>query len=368
MIRLGHRTKALIARLQPGDIALIHHSDLDEVAADALRRARVQAVINGGKSITGRYPNLGPSLLLAAGVPLMDVAQETFRALRDGDAVRVDDEGRVFCNDRFVGRGRWLTAADIERQMEKARANLPTVVEDFIDNTLVYASREKHFVVRPFPLPRLSVSMKGRHVLVVVRGHRHREDLAALRSYIADVNPVLIGVDGGADAIVDAGWRPHIIVGDMDSVSDNTLPMADDIIVHAYADGQAPGLTRTKNLGLSPKTVAAPGTSEDVAMLLAYEAGAQLIVAVGTHSNLIDFLEKGRPGMASTFLVRLKVGNRLIDARGVSKLYRATPRLRYPLQITLAAMVPTLIVIALGGPVGRLLRLAWLQLRVLFGW
>lgn len=367
-VRSGHRTKALISRLQPGDIAFINHPDLDEVAADSLRLARVRSVINAAPSITGRYPNLGPSLLLAAAVPLLDVSPTLAEVLLDGDVVRVDEHGRLYKEDQLIGNGTWLTDAEVERRLERARANLPTEVDRFIDNTLAYARREKRFVVEPFPLPPLTVSMNGRHALVVVRGHRHRADLATLAPFIADMNPVLIGVDGGADALREAGYRPHVVVGDMDSVSDESLRDADDVIVHGYEDGEAPGLTRTETLGLAAHVVAAPGTSEDVAMLLAYEAGAELIVAVGAHSNLIDFLEKGRPGMASTFLVRIKVGARLIDARGVSQLYRAKPRLQYPFQIALAAMVPVLVVIALGSPLRHLLQLAWLQLRVLTGW
>lgn len=309
---------------------------------------------------------MGPSLLLAAAVPLLDAPDAL--ALRDGDAVRIDEVGRIFRDDDAIGTGTWLSEAVVEQRLERARANLPTEVERFIDNTLAHARREKSFVIESLPLPPLTVAMQGRHALVVVRGHRHRADLAALDSFIADMDPVLIGVDGGADALQEAGHRPHIVVGDMDSVSDGALRAADDIIVHAYADGEAPGLARVNGLGLPAHVIAAPGTSEDVAMLLAYEAGAELIVAVGAHSNLIDFLEKGRPGMASTFLVRIKVGSHLIDARGVSQLYRAKPRLQYPLQIALAAMVPVLIVITLGSSLRHLLRLAWLQLRVLAGW
>lgn len=367
-VRQGVRTKELVNRLQPGDIALIHHPDLDEVAADGLRRSKARAVLNGATSITGRYPNLGPALLLAAGVPLFDIVLSTARPLRDGDRICVDGAGRILKDRQVIGIGRRLDESTVEQLLGRARSNLPDEVERFIDNTLAHAEREKQFVVETMPVPPLVHDMSGRYVLVVVRGHRHREDLATLSSFIADKNPVFVGVDGGADALLEAGHKPHLIVGDMDSVSDEALAAADDIIVHAYVDGAAPGMQRISRLNLSAHVMPAPGTSEDLAMLLAYEAGAELIVAVGAHSNLIDFLEKGRLGMASTFLVRVKVGARLIDARGVSRLYRPKPRLRYPVQIAVAAMIPVLIVIMLGSPMRYLLRLAWLQLRVLAGW
>lgn len=366
-VRFGHRTKSLVPRLRPGEIAVIAHPDLDEVAADSLRRAKVRAVINTAPSITGRYPNLGPSLLLAAGVPLLDAPRWLRHTLRDGDQLAVDQRGRIFRNGTLLAIGLWLTQAVVAEKLQAARANLPAEVERFIDNTLQYAQREKRFILEPLPLPPLQTKLAGRHALVVVRGHNYRADLRALRSYVDELEPVLIGVDGGADALLEAGWRPQIIVGDMDSVSDAALRAADDVVVHGYTDGRAPGLARPRSLGISAHVIHAPGTSEDLAMLLAYEAGAELIVAVGSHSNYVDFLEKGRPGMASTFLVRLKIGARLVDARGVSQLYRARTRLVHPLQVALAAMVPASIVVALSTPLRQWLKLVWLQLRVWTG-
>lgn len=356
-----------MSRLRPGEIALIDHPDLDEVAADGLRRARVRAVINTSSSITGRYPNMGPSLLLAAGIPLLDGPGALRRLLADGQEVAIDRRGRIYTGGAPVATGVWLTEDAVARRLEAARRNLPAQAERFIENTLEHARREKRLVIDPLPLPPMKTPVRGRHALVVVRGHNYRADLAALRAYIDDVQPVLIGVDGGADALLEAGLRPHVVVGDMDSVSDAALRAAADVIVHGYPDGRAPGLLRTEAAGVAASVVRAPGTSEDLAMLIAYEAGADLIVAVGSHSNLVDFLEKGRPGMGSTFLVRLKIGTRLVDARGVSRLYRARPRPSQPVQIALAALVPAGIVVALGGTLKQWLKLAWLHLRLLAG-
>src|SRR5690606_8627789 len=248
--RLGPRTKALINRLQAGDIAVIDHPDLDEVAADGLRQARVRAVINLSPSITGRYPNLGPSLLAAAGIPLLDAPRELGQSLRDGDAITVDETGCIYRDGAALGAGTWLSGDVIRERLEVARSNLPAEVERFIDNTLEYARREKAFVTEPLPLPALKVSLQGRHALVVVRG------------------------------------QPDLVVADMASVSDAALLLAKDVIVHAYRDGRAPGLASVQALGLPAHVLAAPGTSEDLALLVAYEGGAELIVAVGTHSSL----------------------------------------------------------------------------------
>ena len=160
--------------------------------------------------------------------------------------------------------------------------------------------------------------------LIVVRGYHYREDLATLRPYIREYRPVLIGVDGGADALLEAGYRPDLIVGDMDSVSDDalTLRRRDRRARLPRRPGARPGAGRSE-LGSEAVVFPATGTSEDVAMLLADDKGAALIVAVGTHATLVEFLDKGRAGMASTFLTRLRVGSKLVDAKGVSRLYRS---------------------------------------------
>ena len=231
--------------------------------------------------------------------------------------------------------------------LEKAKENLGAELEKFAENTLTYVLKEKSILLDPTNLPDVGTLFEGRHALVVVRGESYREDLAIIRTYIGDVKPVLIGVDGGADALVELGLKPDIIIGDMDSVSDATLRCGAELIVHAYTNGKAPGLARVEELGLNAMVCAVPGTSEDLALLLAYEKGAEMIVAVGTHSHLIDFLDKGRKGMSSTFLVRLKVGNRLVDAKGVSKLYRIHPTGRHFAVLAIAALVVLITVIAL---------------------
>jgi uncharacterized membrane-anchored protein len=321
--RLDRRTKDLTKRLRPGDIAIIDHVDIDRVSADALVTSRVAAVVNAAQSTSGRYPNLGPEILLAGGVPLVDdVGTDVFSAVREGDVVRVDG-GLVYVEDRVVAKGVEQDDESITAAMAEARAGLHTQLEAFAANTMEYLLKERALLLDGVGVPDVRTDFAGRHVLVVVRGYDYREDLATLRPYIREYRPILVGVDGGADALVEAGYRPDVIVGDMDSVTDATLRCGAEVVVHAYADGRAPGLQRVQDLGVSGVVFPAAGTSEDVALLLADEKGASLIVAVGTHATLVEFLDKGRQGMASTFLTRLRVGGKLVDAKGVSRLYRS---------------------------------------------
>jgi uncharacterized membrane-anchored protein len=321
--RLDRRTKDLTKRLRPGDIAIIDHVDIDRVSADALVTCKVAAVINASKSISGRYPNLGPEILLAAGVPLLDdVGTDVFAAIREGDVVRID-EGTLYVDEHAVAKGVEQDAESITAAMAEARAGLHTQLEAFAANTMEYLLKERALLLDGVGVPAVRTDFTGRHALVVVRGYDYREDLATLRPYIREYRPILIGVDGGADALVEAGYTPDVIVGDMDSVTDATLRCGAEVVVHAYADGRAPGLQRVQDLGVDGVVFPAAGTSEDVALLLADEKGASLIVAVGTHATLVEFLDKGRQGMASTFLTRLRVGGKLVDAKGVSRLYRS---------------------------------------------
>lgn len=350
--RVDKKTKHLAQRLHKGEIAVIDHQDLDSTCARMLVDRKAGAVINASPCISGRYPNTGPGILLSAGIPIVDnVGTEIMTAVREGDVLHLRG-GAVLRNGERVADGVWLTEQEIARMTEEARSNLSSELEKFAQNTLQYIQDERFLLLDPVEVPDLKTQFARRHVLVVVRGEGFVEDLASIRSYIQDVKPVLIGVDGGADALLDAGLQPHIVVGDMDSVTDGALRCGAELVVHAYADGRAPGLARVRDLGLDAKVFPLQGTSEDMAMLLAYENGADLIVAVGTHSHLIDFLDKGRAGMASTFLTRLKIGPKLVDAKGVSKLHRRNPKVMDIAVLVLAAMAP-IAVLMLQSPVVR---------------
>jgi uncharacterized membrane-anchored protein len=345
-VRMDRRTKNLTKRLRPGDIALIDHLDLDRVSAEALVAADVAAVLNAAPSTSGRYPNLGPEILVRAGIPLLDgLGPEVFTRLCEGDRVRVE-ETRVYKAAVLVAEGTLQTVQSVAAAAEEARAGLSTQLEAFAANTMEYLRRERDLLLDGVGVPDIATDLDGAHALIVVRGYDHKEDLATLRPYIREHRPVLIGVDGGADALVDAGYWPDLIVGDMDSVSDEALRCGAELVVHAYRDGTAPGRQRLDSLGLPCVVFPATGTSEDVAMLLADSKGARLIVEVGGHATLVEFLDKGRSGMASTFLTRLRVGGKLVDAKGVSRLYRSRIRTWQLLLVVLAGLIVLAVAVA----------------------
>ena len=361
--RVDRRTKDLVGRLRPGDIAVIDHLDLDRVAAEGLVLAGPAAVVNAAASISGRYANVGPLLLAAAGIPLLDgVGAEVMEALVDGAEVRI--EGDRLASARWSGRGTRQDMLSLERLVEASRSSLSDELERFATNTLEYLRREHRLLLDDLPVPDLGFGLAGRHVLVVVRGHEHKDDLAALRRYIDEMHPVLVGVDGGADALLEMGRTPDVIIGDMDSVSEGALRCGAALVVHGYPGGPAPGGQRLVALGLDYGVFEAPGTSEDIALLLAYEGGAELIVAVGTHSSMADFLDKGRAGMASTFLVRMKVGPKLVDAKGVSRLYQSRVRKADLVLLVVAALFSLIVVTAVSQPARLFLENLWNALRL----
>jgi uncharacterized membrane-anchored protein len=318
--RLDRRTKSLVRRLGPGDVAIIDHEDIDRVSAEELLESGVRVVVNVARSQSGRFPNPGPLLLVRGGVRLIDApGAPLFDEVGDGEAVTVRGAS-LFRNGTCLANGRALEARPLEASLAEQRARVTGALEVFAENTLQYLREEGRLLAEGINFPPLQTRFRERHALVVARGPGYKRDLAMVRPYVRDFKPVIVGVDGGADALLQAGMRPDVIVGDMDSVSDGALRCGAELVVHAYANGSAPGAARLEQLGLEPKLVAAPGISEDVALLLAYERGAELIVAVGTHFNLIEFLERDRAGMSSTFVTRLKVGEILIDAKGVSRL------------------------------------------------
>src|SRR5580693_2872118 len=361
--RVDLRTKVLVKRLAPGDIAVIDHADLDRVSADELIAARPAAVVNAARSITGRYPNLGPRLLLEAGIPLVDdVGREVLSRIADGALVRLDGDV-LYKGDTVVAKGVLQTEETLDESMDEATAGVPSQIDAFAANTLEFLRREHGLLTNGIDnMPKLATEMDGRHVLVVVRGYRYREDLRALRPYIREYRPVLLAVDGGADALLEAGYRPHLIIGDMDSVSDEALECGAELVVHAYPDGHAPGMSRLKELGLGGKKLPAPGTSEDVALLVADACGASLIAVVGTHWTLEEFLDKGRPGMTSTFLTHLRVRSKLVNAAGVHQLYQSRISGWALVALVVAAAVTIVVAIAYSpaGPIlGNYLNATW---------
>ncbi|MCS7192276.1 MAG: putative cytokinetic ring protein SteA [Armatimonadetes bacterium] len=363
-LKKDRRTKNLARRLKRGDIALLAHADLDFVAAESLLNTGIAAVINSQPTLTGQFPSSGALLLLRQNIPIVDLVEaEAFDELVDGKVVTIDLEKGIVQQDGKVFVVKVLTEREVKRRLKESEQKLSEVLESFVKNTLTYLSHEgKKLLSSSITLPPIKTKISGHHALIVVRGHRYREDLLTIRSYIRDRKPVLIGVDGGADALLELGYKPNIIIGDMDSVSERALQCGAELIVHAYLDGHAPGMERVRKLGLNAHVFPVIGTSEDAAILLAYEAGAELIVAVGTHWSLVEFLEKGRQGMASTFLTRLKVGHKLIDAKGVSELYTSAIKWWHIFLLTIVGAAIGAWLIHLSPTLQTYLRPLWLWL------
>src|SRR3954464_11448379 len=319
--RLDRRTKDLVKRLSAGDIAIIDHTDLDRVSAEELIESGVRVVVNVSPSQSGRFPNPGPLALVRGGVRLIDApGAELFDNVHDGEMLTVRGAG-LYRNGTCLASGRVLEEGELERVLGDQRGRVTEALEAFAENTMRYLREEGTLLAEGIAFPPLKTRFRARHALVVARGPGYKDDLRMVRPYVRDFKPVLIAVDGGADALIDAGMKADVIVGDMDSVSDDALRSGAELLVHAYqGNGNAPGAERAESLGLPYLVVPAMGISEDVALLLAHEKGAELIVAVGTHFNLLEFLERDRAGMSSTFVTRLKVGENLIDAKGVSRL------------------------------------------------
>ena len=376
-VRPGRRTKLLVGHLVRGDIALIDHLDIDRVSAEELIAAGAAAVLNCSPSSGGSYPNLGPQLLVEAGILLVDLPDDTlFDAISDGDPVVIHvlaDGAEVLRKGKPLARGEVLDRERVCAETDARRREIGDALERFAHNTIEHMREERELLAGRIALPRFATDFRDRSTLVVVRGVGHQRDLRALRPFIRDMRPLIVAVDGAADAVLEAGLTPDMIVGDMDSASEAALRCGAELVVHSYpasspkADARAPGRERLEQLGLAFKLVPAPGTSQDVAMLLAAEKGARLIVAVGSQLNLVEFLDRNREGMSSTFLTRLRIGEILVDAKGVSRLYRPRPGLT-PLLVVIAAGVIAMIAVVWMTPALRdVAELLWLRLQLLFG-
>jgi len=366
-VRLGRKTKLLSKRLLAGEVAVIDHRDLDRVSGEDLIARGVVAVLNCRPSSTGSYPNMGPLLLTQAGVTLVDLPDDRlFDELKDGQAVEIRG-GEVYRGKELIATGIAQTPESVREETDQRRAEIGEALESFARNTVEHMLEERELLSGRVDLPRFDTDFRDRHALIVVRGVHHQRDLRALRAYIRDVKPVLVGVDGGANAILEAGFKPSMIVGDMDSASKETLKCGAELVVHAYADGRAPGRELLEELGVPYKTVAAPGTSQDIAMIIAAEKGAELIVSVGSQFNLVEFLDKNRRGMSSTFLTRLRLGEILVDAKGVSRLYRPRPGFAPVLLVAAVGLLALIGIVLVTPGLKEVADLLWLKLQLLIG-
>ena len=363
--RVDRVTKRLAWRLQPGEVAIVAHQDMDGATAWMLASRRPAAVVDALLVATGTRPARGAAVLLEAGIPVLHgVGTGVLQAVQEGSPVVVHGNRLLDGRGRLLARGQLLTPDQVRGTAARAEQALRALLPQFAENTLELARREVELLRMPLPLPPLSTPVAGRPVVVAVRGTGFFEDLVALAPLLQQARPVRIGVDGGADGLLQAGWGLDLIVGDMDSVSDRALSSGAELVVQAYPDGRAPGLARVRRLGLFAHVMPCPGTSEDAALLLAHEAGGRLIVVVGGHGSPADVLEKGRMGMASTLLVRMRVGDRLVDARGFSRLVAGGRGEREGTFVAAAAMAPLAVLGALSEPVRLLLKVMWLRLQM----
>src|SRR5436190_245249 len=365
--RLDRRTKNLVKRLSSTDIAIIDHTDLDRVSAEELADSGVRVVVNVAPSHSGRFPNPGPLALVRAGVRLIDApGADLFETVSEGETLTVRGAG-LYRNGTCLASGQVLDAYLLERSLAEQRGRVTEALEAFAENTMRYLREEGKLLSEGIEFPQLETRFRERHALVVARGPGYKHDLRMVRPYVREFKPVLIAVDGGADALLEAGYEPDVIVGDMDSVSDEALCSGAELLVHAYRHGSAPGAERASRLGLRYEVVPAMGISEDVALLLAFEKGSELIVAVGTHFNLTEFLERNRDGMSSTFLTRLKVGEILVDAKGVSRLASRQVGLGPLVLFALTGFAAIAVAIAVSPALRHLIEYLALRLRDLLG-
>jgi uncharacterized membrane-anchored protein len=374
-VRPGRRTKLLVRHLVRGDIALIDHRDIDRVSAEELIAAGTVAVLNCSPSSSGTYPNLGPQLLVEAGIVLVDLPGDAlFERLSDGDplAIRIAPAAgslaaEVLRKGELLATGEVLDLERVCAETELRRQEIGEALERFAHNTIDHMREERELLAGRIKLPRFATDFRDRSTLVVVRGVGHQRDLRALRPFIRDMRPVILAVDGAAAALLEEGLTPNMIVGDMDSAGEAALRCGAELVVHSYPDGRAPGRERLERMGLPFKLVPAPGTSQDVAMLLAAEKGARLIVSVGSQFNLVEFLDRNREGMSSTFLTRLRIGEILVDAKGVSRLYRPRPGLTPLLVVIVAGLIALIAVVCVSPALRDVAELLWLKLELLIG-
>ncbi|MFJ1461682.1 putative cytokinetic ring protein SteA [Nocardia sp. N2S4-5] len=327
--RVDRNTRRLLKRIGPGDVVVLDEMDLDRLTADQLVEAGVVAVVNASPSISGRYPNLGPEVLVANGILLLDaVSSDVFTKIKDGVKVRVD-EGVIYA-DRLTKKvpealveGLELTESAIAERMIAARNGLADHLEAFAGNTIEFVRTESALLIDGLGMPDLELSMRKRHVVVVADGSDHRDDLKSLKPFIKEYAPILVGVGRGADTLTRCGYRPDLIVGDPEEITATTLKCGAEVILPADTDGHAKGLERIQDLGIGATTFPSSGSATDLALLLADHHGASLIVTCGAAASLDDFFDRSRrESNPATFLTRLKAGSKLMDAKAVATLYR----------------------------------------------
>lgn len=319
------RTKELIDDLNTGDIAVIKHRNIDLIAAEALCNKNIILVINTDKSIDYKYPNYGTQYIINSNIPLLEIESHFYNDIHNNDIIEYDyNNNLLLCNGNQLLYTKPLTLQDCNDIYKKSKKKLTENFNNFIKNTLTFLEEEYPTLLENLSIPNLNIDIWNKPVLIVIRNTYTKQDIKYLQSYIKYYNPIIIAVDGAADYLTEQNINYNILVGDMDSVSDNCIINTQEIIVHGYykeKEKDAPGTKRLKKLNINHNVVHFLGTSEDLAIMLAYELGASSIATIGAHLSWNELLEKGRKGMSSSFLIRLKTGHKLIDIKGLQDLY-----------------------------------------------
>ena len=344
--RVDRNTARLVRRVGHGDIVVLDELDIDRITADALVEAGVLAVVNASPSISGRYPNLGPEVLVANGITLIDAeSPDVLKKVKDGSKIRID-EGNVYAGERRLAAGHELSETQISDRMIEAKNGLADHLEAFSGNTIEFIRSESPLLIDGVGVPDIDINLKGRHVVVVADGTDHAADLKNLKPFIKEYAPVLIGVGAGADTLMKFGYRPDLIVGEPDDITAATLKCGAEVVLPADPDGHARGLERIQDLGIGAVTFPASGGAADLALLLADHHDAALIVTVGAAASLDEFFDRGRrDSNPATFLTRLKVGSKLVDAKAVATLYRSRVSGGAIALLVLAALVAVIVAV-----------------------
>lgn len=340
--RLVRADADLVAGLRPGDIAVIDRADLDRADADRLIGAGVVAVINLASSATGRFPNLGPQSLAQAQITHVDQVGPGITArIRSGDRLRVHD-GKIFRDGVLVASG---VSHDVERaaaDLSAASSDLTTSLDILAANAADHLRREHAMLLEGVRVPTTRTAMKERPVVLVSDTFDAATDLAGLKQFIRDRDPVLIGAGRGADVLLQGGFAPTIAIGDIEELSAEVIRRSHEVVV-TTSSGQIANPERLERHGSDVTRFVAAGPAADLAIVLADSGDASVIVHAGAAPSLVDFLGQGSGLLGSAFVVRLRAAQRLVDAKAVAHL-SAGPPSSWPLLVLALAGLSALAV------------------------
>jgi uncharacterized membrane-anchored protein len=348
---VGRASGPLLRRVGPGDVAVLDVVDLDAGTAEQLVRRGVVAVVNASPSTSGRYPNRGPAVLVDAGVALLDdVGSEVFRTLSDGEQVRVAGDA-LLVGQRVVARGCPQSAESVAASAEHARAGLAAQLTDLTANTTALLLDSREQLLEGVGIPGTRTVLRGRHVLVVTGSYDG--DLGLLKEYLRQHRPVLVGVDDGADLLLERGLRPDVVVGQPEALSDAAVRVARDVVV----PHESPGRSRLEAHGVQPVSFRAAAASEDMALLVVAAQEPALVVAAGLPLSVEHLLDRGREAGAAGLLTRLHVGDRLVSPVAAAELSPASalwPAVLLLLVAVVALVLTVLTVTPSGLDLGRM--------------